>query len=83
VKILFNQTIVQHKPLLTRSSYWSTLRPGGPSYRVFAKQMTNLPSACGLSTKSKINKSTTTKMFRQQRSHATSTHADQRAGKFR
>jgi hypothetical protein len=61
VKILFNQTIVQHKPLLTRSSYWSTLRPGGPSYRVFAKQMTNPPSACGLSTKSKINKSTTTK----------------------
>jgi hypothetical protein len=61
VKILFNQTIVQHKPLLTRSSYWSTLRPGGPSYRVFAKQMTNPPSACGLSTKSRINKSTTTK----------------------
>src|ERR1700732_3954639 len=61
VKILFNQTIVQHKPLLTRSSYWSTLRPGGPSYRVFAKQMTNPPSACGLSTKSTINKSTTTK----------------------
>ena len=28
VKILFNQTIVQHKPLLTRSSYWSTLRAG-------------------------------------------------------
>src|ERR1017187_4847453 len=58
VKILFNQIIVQHKPLLTRSGYWSTLRPGGPSYRVFAKQMTNPPSACGLSTKSRINKST-------------------------
>jgi hypothetical protein len=43
VKILFNQTIVQHRPLLTRSSYWSTLRPGGASYRVFAKQMTNPP----------------------------------------
>jgi hypothetical protein len=32
VKILFNQTIVQHKPLLTRSSYrssyWLTLRAG-------------------------------------------------------
>src|SRR5450631_350890 len=61
VKILVNQTIVQHKPLLTRSGYWSTLRPDGPSYRVFAKQMTNPPSACGLSTKSRINKSTTTK----------------------
>src|SRR6202162_3804968 len=61
VKILFNQTIVQHKPLLTRSGYWSTLHPDGASYRVFAKQMTNPPSACGLSTKSRINKSTTTK----------------------
>jgi hypothetical protein len=61
VKILFNQIIVQHKPLLTRSGYWSTLHPDGPSYRVFAKQMTNPPAACGLSTKSTIDKSATTK----------------------
>jgi len=61
VKILFNQIIVQHKPLLTRSGYWSTLHPDGPSYRIFAKQMTNPPSACGLSTKSTIDKSDTTK----------------------
>jgi hypothetical protein len=61
VKILFNQIIVQHKPLLTRSGYWSTLRPGGPSYRVFAKQMINPPVACGLSAKSTIDKSATTK----------------------
>ena len=61
VKILVNQTIVQHKPLLTRSGYWSTLRPNGPSYRVFAKQMTNAPAACGLLTKSAIDKSATTK----------------------
>jgi hypothetical protein len=61
VKILFNQTIVQHKPLLTRSGYWSTLRPDGPSYHVFVKQMTNPPVACGLSTKSTIDKSATTK----------------------
>jgi hypothetical protein len=61
VKILVNQTIVQHKPLLTRSGYWSTLQPDGPSYRVFAKQMTNPPAACGLSTQSTIDKSTTTK----------------------
>jgi hypothetical protein len=54
VKILVNQIIVQHKPLLTSSGYWSTLRPGGPSYRVFAKQMTNPPTACGLATKSTI-----------------------------
>lgn len=46
VKILFNQLITQRKPLLSRSSYWSTLRPGGPSYRVFAKQMTNVPAVC-------------------------------------
>src|ERR1035438_5365655 len=31
VKILFNQIIVQHKPLLTRSGYWSPLHPDGPS----------------------------------------------------
>jgi hypothetical protein len=61
VKILFNQTIVQHKPLLTRSGYWSTLHPDGPSFRVFAKQMNNPPDACGLSAKSGIKKSDTTK----------------------
>ena len=61
VKILVNQIIVQHKPLLTQSGYWSTLQPDGPSYRAFAKQMTNPPAACGLSIKSTINKSAATK----------------------
>src|ERR1700681_432184 len=61
VKILVNQTIVHHKPLLTPSGYWSTLRPDGLSFRVFAMQMTNPPDACGLSTKSRIDKSATTK----------------------
>ena len=60
VKILANQIIVQHKPLLTRSGYWSSLHPNGQSYRVFAKQMTNAPTACGLSNQSKIDKSATT-----------------------
>ena len=46
VKILDNQLVTQGKPLLSRSSYWSTLQPGRPSYRVFAKQMTNVPGAC-------------------------------------
>jgi hypothetical protein len=64
VKILVNQTIVQHKPLLARSGYWSTLQPNGPSYRVFAKQMTNPPVACGLRTKSAIDKSATTESVR-------------------
>jgi hypothetical protein len=61
VKILVNQTIVHHKPLLTRSGYWSTLHPDGLSFGIFAKQMTNPPDACGLSTKSPIDKSATTK----------------------
>jgi hypothetical protein len=61
VKILANQIIVQHKPLLTRSGYWSSLHPGGLSYRVFAKQMTNPPPACRLPTQSMIDKSATTK----------------------
>ncbi len=46
VKILENQMIEQRKPLLTRTSYWSTLQPGTVSYRVFARQMTNVPAAC-------------------------------------
>jgi len=47
VKILDHQIIEKHKPLLSASGYWSTLRPGTVSYRVFAKQMTNVPTACG------------------------------------
>ena len=46
VKILENQMITHRKPLLTSSSYWVTLRPERPSYRVFAKQMTNVPAVC-------------------------------------
>jgi hypothetical protein len=46
VKILDNQIIEQKKPLTSHTSYWSTLRPGTVSYRVFAKQMTNVPLAC-------------------------------------
>jgi hypothetical protein len=60
VKILFHQTIAQRKSLLSRSGYWSTLHPDGPSYRVFEKQMTNPPAACGLVIKSTIDKSATT-----------------------
>jgi hypothetical protein len=48
VTILDKQIIDAHKPLLSRSGYWSTLRPGGESYRVFVKQMTNVPAACGV-----------------------------------
>jgi hypothetical protein len=51
VKILDKQIIEKHKALLSGSGYWSTLRPGGGSYRVFAKQMTNPPVACGVGLK--------------------------------
>ncbi len=47
VKILDRQIIGQHKPLLSRTSYWSTLQPGTRSYEVFVKEMTNPPAACG------------------------------------
>jgi len=46
VKILENQLIDQGRPLLSRKSYWSTLRPGLPDYRVFVKQMANVPAVC-------------------------------------
>jgi hypothetical protein len=48
INILKNQIIDQGKPLLSRTSYWSTLQPGTQSYRVFAKQMANVPKACGI-----------------------------------
>jgi hypothetical protein len=46
VKIMENQIVTQKKPLLSASSYWVTLRPGHPSYLMFAKQMKNVPAAC-------------------------------------
>jgi hypothetical protein len=46
IRIMSNQLIDRHKRLATRSSYWSTLRPGTVSYKVFLKQMTNVPSVC-------------------------------------
>jgi len=48
VKILKRQIIDMHKPLFSRSGYWSTLRLGNPDHLMFTKQMTNPPSACGL-----------------------------------
>ncbi len=48
VKIMENQIITQHKPLVARTSYWATLQPGTLSYRVFSKQMANVPAACGV-----------------------------------
>jgi hypothetical protein len=47
LRILENQIIDQKRPLVVRNSYWSTLHPGTVSYQVFAKQMENVPAACG------------------------------------
>lgn len=47
IRIVHNQLIKQHKPLLTDSSYWVTLRPGTFSFKIFLKQMANVPAACG------------------------------------
>jgi hypothetical protein len=46
VKILQTQLIDKGKPLVWGKSYWSTLQPGTASYRVFVKQMANVPDAC-------------------------------------
>lgn len=46
-KILDYQLMVQHKPVLSKSSYWVTLRPGTASFSVFARQLANLPADCG------------------------------------
>ena len=46
VKIMENQMLKQGKPLLSSTSYWVTLRPATISYKVFAKQMKNVPVAC-------------------------------------
>lgn len=53
IKIMTRELLEQHKPLLSRTQYWSTLQPGTRSYRVFARQMTNVPAACGLRSKAK------------------------------
>jgi hypothetical protein len=48
VKIMENQVVTLHRPLVTRTSYWATLQPGTEGYRVFARQMVNVPAACGV-----------------------------------
>jgi hypothetical protein len=46
VKILEKQLIERRKPLISSTSYWSTLRPGTIGYQVFVKQMANVPEVC-------------------------------------
>jgi hypothetical protein len=74
VKILSNQIIDQHKPLFTRTSYWSTLQPGRRSYRIFAKQMSNPPAACGLHVPTRVNKAATTKTVQEETNATKAAH---------
>jgi hypothetical protein len=46
IEILRTQLIDKRKPLAWRKSYWSTLQPGTGGFKVFVKQMANVPDAC-------------------------------------
>ncbi len=48
IKIMENQIVMLHRPLVTRASYWATLQPGTAGYRVFARQMADVPASCGV-----------------------------------
>lgn len=56
VKILDQQLIARNERLLSSSSYWETLRPGTEGYKVFLKQMTNVPASCRNTTRVKETK---------------------------
>jgi len=66
IRILANQIIDQHRPLMTSHSYWSTLQPGTVAYRVFAKEMTNPPAACAKPARPQHLKDVTTADVHQQ-----------------
>jgi hypothetical protein len=66
IKILQNQIIDQHKPLISRKSYWAPLQPGNYSHHNFLKEMTNPPAACGVESRSAIAKSKTTTTVKQE-----------------
>ncbi len=74
IKILDDQIIAKRKPLLTKTSYWSTLQPARFSYRVFAKEMTNPPAACGLRVKSPVSPAETTQTVKQEATEAKDSH---------
>lgn len=50
IQIVENQLMKRHEPLLSDSSYWSTLRPDNASFAVFKKQMANEPAYCWVDT---------------------------------
>src|SRR5215469_14894835 len=55
VNIIRYQLIDQQKPLLSSTSYFSTLQPGTISVKVFLKQMANVPAVCGRPVQSEPN----------------------------
>ncbi len=46
LRIVEDQLIKRHEPLLSDNSYWSTLRPDNAGFAVFEKQMANVPAYC-------------------------------------
>jgi hypothetical protein len=50
LRIMENQLVDQHRPLLSNRSYWGTLHPGTAGFRNFAREMANVPVACGAHT---------------------------------
>lgn len=74
VKILDYQLNVKHERLLSSKSYWSTLRPGTESFRVFARQMTNIPAPCRIDpTVNAAKKKGVRKMHESEMAHAAAT----------
>ncbi|SPE19787.1 hypothetical protein SBA5_250017 [Candidatus Sulfotelmatomonas gaucii] len=53
LRIVEDQLVKRHEPLLSDKSYWSTLRPDNQSFAVFEKQMVNVPAYCELHPKSR------------------------------
>jgi hypothetical protein len=47
VNIIRFQLVNRNKPLLSSTSYFSTLQPGTVSLKVFLNQMANVPAVCG------------------------------------
>ena len=74
VSILTNQLIAQRKPLVSPTSYWATLRPGTLSYRVFAKQMANVPQVCYAAP---VNEAQTTTVARNDQANSTQSSSTQ------
>ena len=71
VKILNNQIITQHKPLISKKAYWSPLQPGTVPHHTFVKQMINPPAACEAPVKApKLRQETTASVHEAAQRHS-------------